>query len=163
MSKKHILIALIVTVLISLTGCLLPGVNDSTIDNSKKIIDVTPVKTEDKVYLSIAGVDYSGSSPIISIRWHNTTSYKVAFGEHYVIERLQGGEWINVAVKDKPVIEIGLIINERSIYLKNYTTDWVDLSENGTYRLRASYTLQHDNYDNYTTEDITIEFIVKDK
>ncbi len=148
--------------LLSFGGCMLPLMN-SAVSNEGKLIDVTTVKTEDDVFLSIAGVDYSSDSPIINIRWHNTTAYKVTFGEHYVIERLQDGGWVNVAVSDKPVIEIAIMINERSIYQKNYTTDWVDLSKNGTYRLRTEYTLHHEDYDNYTTESITLEFKVEDK
>ena len=159
MKKAILLIVLICTSAMLLLGCYGAG----GVDNKDKKISVTAPDTKADVFLNIDHVNYEGDSPTLIVRWHNTTRYKVAFGERYAIERLVGDEWIDVGVKDKPFIEIGLMIEEHSFYEKSYHTDWVDLSKNGTYRLRTSYTLHHDDPDNYKTEDIFIEFIVSDR
>lgn len=155
--------ALLSMLLVTVTGCLKPDTDSdgSMPDNRGIRISQGEYDVEAPVFLTIQGVDYSGDSPIIGIIWHNTTRYKISFGERYIIERFENGEWVNAAICDKAFPEIALMLKEHGVYNKSYPTNWVDISKEGTYRLRTSYILHHDDANNYTDESIFVEFTVK--
>ncbi|MBE6540879.1 MAG: hypothetical protein E7672_00305 [Ruminococcaceae bacterium] len=124
---KKITIILIVFFVL-LTGCA-----------RKRIIDTDKIHTDYVgVYITLESIDDTEDEKGLQVKWYNETGYRVIFGEYYTIEYKDGDEWTETRTADVEFREIGHILKPYSTEEKTYTTEFFDLSKNGTYRLRTS-------------------------
>ena len=104
------------------------------------------------VYITVKSIDTnSGGHKVFNIVWHNKTEKQVIYGESYSIEYLDGEEWINIVpTHPDPDIDlffhdIGYILSPRSTAHKSYSTQFFDISKDGTYRLVMPFSVYEEN------------------
>lgn len=75
----------------------------------------------------------------LTVAWQNKTQYEVTYGEAYVIERLDGGEWVSCAIPEDPVFNLlAYLLPAGGTTKESYTlTDMFDISSPGTYRFKT--------------------------
>ena len=92
------------------------------------------------VYVSVKSKDInSGGYTVFNLTWHNDTDRQITYGESYIIERDDGGTWVNTATKELYFTTVGLILNPNGTAHKSYSTQRFDISASGSYRLRVSF------------------------
>ena len=94
-----------------------------------------------EVYLTILSVNQSGNAPVFTVQWHNNTEYEVTFDPWYTMERKEGNDWVDINIADVEFIEIAYVLEPHGVTEKTYTTAYFDVSEIGTYRIRANCTI----------------------
>ena len=114
------------------------------------------------VYLTVKSIDTSEDGhKVFNLVWHNDTDKEVIFGESYFIERKVGNKWINTASEDLIFTAIGLLLPPSSTVYKSYSTQRFDISESGSYRLRASFSVDKGDGDRrYTEYNTWVEFTI---
>lgn len=151
--KRMVAIGIVwITLLLCLTGC----------NGSYEILlaDGQSHTEHSGVYLTLSSVDSSGEYRKLVALWHNETSQTVTFGNWFVIERKEGEDWINVTTADVCFTEEAYLLEPGSTREKSYTTEYADLSREGTYRVRTEYSLQNGD-DAFNSGMTWVEFEVR--
>lgn len=96
----------------------------------------------DGVYITIKSVDTTGEYRKLEVEWNNETEYRVYCKNEFFIEKKTAGEWMNTKIA---MVEFA--DEERFIYPlgnrdETYTTEYFDISDKGTYRIRVEFTVQ---------------------
>jgi hypothetical protein len=97
---------------------------------------------------------------LLSIEWKNDTKYEVLYGESYVMERLEDGEWVRckLVYDNLAFISIGYILKPGEAHNKVYTlSNAYDVSTPGKYRFLASCYVS-DSVDKNTECNVTVTF-----
>ena len=91
------------------------------------------------VYLTLTSVDDSGEHKKLKAVWHNETNKEYTFGEDFYIEILENDEWKSVMTEDMIVASIAHVLPAKATQEKTYSTEYFDLSKEGTYRVRCEF------------------------
>ena len=152
MKKTLSLVLALITLLFCLVGC----------NNSKEIVLTDEDIHTDYagVYLTLSSVDDSGEYKKLNAVWHNETTKTVTYGNWFVIEKKDGGNWTEVSTADVSFTEEAYIIKPNETSEKSYTTKFADISKEGTYRVRTEFYVQESN-DNSKRGTTWIEFEIK--
>ena len=137
MKKTLSLVLALITLLFCLVGC----------NNSKEIVLTDEDIHTDYagVYLTLSSVDDSGEYKKLNAVWHNETTKTVTYGNWFVIEKKDGGNWTEVSTADVSFTEEAYIIKPNETSEKSYTTKFADISKEGTYRVRTEFYVQESN------------------
>ena len=130
--KRFLLIFLtLITLLFCLVGC----------NNSKDIVltDEDIHTDYEGVYITLSSVDNSGEHKKLNVVWHNETNQEFTFGEDFYIEILENDKWKSVLTEDMIVTSIAHLFPAKSTKEKTYSTEYFDLSKEGTYRVRCEF------------------------
>lgn len=97
------------------------------------------------VYLELSNVYLEEGR--IEAFWRNQTEYAVYFGERYDIQRYVDGEWVSCATRllDWPMEEYVLENGTQKDMVYDANIEYFDLSEPGTYRIAAQFTVGADD------------------
>lgn len=131
MKKTVSLILALITLLFCLVGC----------NNSKDIVltDEDIHTDYEGVYITLSSVDTSGEHKKLNVVWHNETNQEFTFGEDFYIEILENDEWKSVLTEDMIVTSIANLFPAKSTKERTYSTEYFDLSKEGTYRVRCVF------------------------
>ena len=137
MKKTLSLVLALITLLSCLVGC----------NNSKDIVLTDEDIHTDYagVYLTLSSVDSSGEHKKLNAVWHNETTKTVTYGNWFVIEKKDGGNWTDVSTADVSFTEEAYIVKPNKTSDKSYTTKFADISKEGTYRVRTEFYVQESN------------------
>ncbi len=96
--KNAFTILLSIVLLFSMAGCQSPA----PVEEKGPLIMVPgdPSYIHNKVQVYAERVDWSEEKISLQVTWTNSTDYDAIFGASYVIERLEGEEWVSCAVSD---------------------------------------------------------------
>ena len=100
------------------------------------------------VYITIKSIDKDEDGQyIFNIVWHNDTDEEVAFTKGFTIERKTAEEWIEIdsiaAVSDGAAP--GYLLTPHNTKEKSYFSEHYDLTEIGTYRFTALFSIKKDD------------------
>ena len=160
--KRTLAIILACTILSGLTGC--DHTKPDSQDPSYIPLDMTPGES----YTSYEGVEIQIDSLIwhegnlkssLVVVWNNETQFEVTYGASFVIERLDGEEWVSCAIPDDLVFNaIGYLLPAGKMTNETYTlTDMFDVTSPGTYRFKTDCYVS-DNTEQGTKCELTAEF-----
>lgn len=132
MKKILSLILAIIVILVCLVGC------------SKKIIpnNVNSFTDYNGVYITVESVDDTGEYPKFKVEWNNETEYKVYCKNEYYIERQIEGEWLSTSIAMVSFTDKEKTLQPRGKMEETYTTEYFNVSEKGTYRIRVEFSVQ---------------------
>lgn len=94
--------------------------------------------------------EITADSETVTVKWVNSTSDEVVYGEPYDIERLENGEWISCAKIETFFILPGYSLRAGKSAEKEYGLSNFNLTQPGEYRFVANY---HFDKDRPITED----------
>lgn len=157
--KKPAFWMIIIAVIASIAVAVCFLTNPKTPEFEGVIIPDTGICTDyDGVYLTVNSIDTDADGyEMFHLIWHNDTSQQITYGEMYTIEYKDGDEWKGVMKDEIAFTAIGYLLNPYSTTAKSYTTQWFDLSKNGTYRLGSEFSTGDGNH-----YDTWIEFEVRE-
>jgi len=78
------------------------------------------------------------------IFWRNETEQTAYYSAHFRVERLEGEEWVYCAPEPLPFTDEGYELAPREENHHTYNLDRFDLSQPGSYRIAADFTLAGD-------------------
>ena len=158
---KNLLAAMLACVLlVSLAGCRTSG---PKVDPDIAPLAMTPGETStgyDGVEIQLGSLSRNEMEQVtLTVTWNNQTEYDAIYGSSYIVERLEGNEWVSCAVLDN--IAFDAIAYElkagQSREETYFLTQIYDVSTPGTYRFRTDCFVQ-DNAEQGTKYDLTAEF-----
>ena len=94
--------------------------------------------------------EITSDSETVTVKWVNSTSDEVVYGEPYDIERLENSEWISCAKTETFFNLPGYSLRAGKSAEKEYGLSNFDLTQPGEYRFVADY---HFDKDRPITED----------
>ena len=120
-------LTLLFALLITLSACRDPFIKSGSFET-----------TYDGVTLEVKNIDYTGEYIQLDCEWRNLTLNEVTYAAEYTVERFDGEDWINCMNADISFIEIAYVLAPLSTQDKSYSMRYVDISKNGTYRIRTA-------------------------
>lgn len=146
-NRQRVLLALVLTaaILMGVTGCAAskPGTQLPLLDDSSISIGQTHTDIE-KMEIRISNVVWDENSARLDVQWINDTGSEAVYGESYVIERKENGEWVSCAVVDELVFtSVGYVLSHGQTRTETYDlTGLFDISQPGKYRFRTGCHIQ---------------------
>lgn len=155
--KKPAVILIVISIIIAGVAAIC-FLSDPKEENTEVSIDGIITRTEfDGVYLSLKSVDVKeNGTKLFNCLWHNETDSMAYYGEMYDIEIKNGDEWKSVKQKDIVFTLQAYLLNPGSIQEKSYSSEFFDLSKEGTYRLICGFSTDTNN-DLYTSIEFNID------
>ncbi len=155
---KKIIVALLATAaLLCMAGCRPTDRDGTDLLPSGNIHTEFPGMT-----VSIAEINTHDGVTQLDVLWRNKTPYDVIYGESYVIERLEGNQWVRCETENGNIVfrDIGYELKAGEKISKTYTaSNLFDISLPGTYRFRTSCHV-YINADVSIPCELTAEFTV---
>ena len=160
--KKVLTVLLSTVLLLSLTACQSPA----SVEEKGPLIMVAgdPGYVHDKVQVYAERLDWSDEKISLQVTWTNSTNYDAIFGASYVIERLEGEEWVSCAVSDNmSFIDLAYELSAGQLRRETYNlTGRYDVSVLGTYRFRSECYIHSDTGES-TTQEVISRFYIKNE
>ena len=160
--KNAFTILLSIVLLFSMAGCQSPA----SVEEKGPLIMVPgdPSYIHNKVQVYAERVDWSEEKISLQVTWTNSTDYDAIFGASYVIERLEGEEWVSCAVSDNmSFIDLAYELSAGQIRTETYDlTGRYDISSLGTYRFRSECYI-HSDTDDSTKQEVISRFYIKNE
>ena len=160
--KNAFTILLSMVLLFSMAGCQSPA----PVEEKGPLIMVAgdPGYVHDKVHVYAERLDWSDEKIGLQVTWTNSTDYDAIFGASYVIERLEGEEWVSCAVSDNmSFIDLAYELSAGQVRRETYVlTGRYDISSLGTYRFRSECYIHSDTGESATQEVIS-RFYIKNE
>ena len=131
--KRVISLALaLITLLICLVGCsreIIPSNENSFTDFNG-------------VYITIKSVDDTGEYQKLKVEWNNETGYKVNCRKEFYIETKVDGDWLSTSTSMVSFSDKEKVILPGGKMEETYTTEYFDVSDKGTYRIRVEFSVE---------------------
>ena len=163
--KKCMLIILVLSILLSLTGCKSAKSLFKDPDNGP--LTMMPLESptaEDGVMIRLVDLIWHEEvyRTTLEVEWINSTPYEANYGSSYVIERLEGDEWVSCAMRDDLAFTaIAYILQAGQTRSEIYElTHFYDVSSPGTYRFR-SHCYVYESPDSSVEQEVIAEFTVE--
>ena len=160
--KKLIVLLFAIVLLFSMAGCQSPA----PVEEKGPLIMVPgdPGYVHDKVQVYAERLDWSDEKLSLQVTWTNSTDYDAIFGASYVIERLEGEEWVSCAVSDDmSFIDLAYELSAGQLRRETYDlTGRYDISSLGTYRFRSECYIHSDTGES-TTQEVISRFYIKNE
>ena len=163
--KKCMLIILTLSILLSITGC--KSVKSLFKDPDNGPLTMVPMEsptTEDGITVRLVDLMWHEEEyrTTLEVEWINNTPYEANYGSSYVIERLEGDEWVSCAMRDDLAFTaIAYILQAGQTRSEIYElTHFYDVSSPGTYRFR-SHCYVYESPDSSVEQEVIAEFTVE--
>ena len=160
--RKLILTLLTFAILLSLTGC--KSVKSLFKDPDTGPLTMVPMEsptTEDEITVRLVDLIWHEEEyrTTLEVEWINNTPYEANYGSSYVIERLEGDEWVSCAMRDDLAFTaIAYILQAGQTRSEIYElTHFYDVSSPGTYRF-CSGCYVYESPDSSVEQKVIAEF-----
>ena len=159
------LIILVLSILLSLTGCKWASSFLKDPDNGPlAMVPLEAPTAEDGIAIRLVDLIWQEDEyrTTLEVEWINNTPYVANYGSSYVIERREGEEWISCAMRDDLVFTaIAYVLNAGQSRSEIYElTRCYDVSSPGTYRFR-SHCYVYESPDSSVEQEVIAEFTVE--
>lgn len=95
------------------------------------------------ISIEIKGLHVYSDFTALAVVWKNDTKYALTYGESYIIERMEEGEWVDCSLRTNVHILIGYTLEPNDSVEKDYRlTDAYDISKPGLYRFRSGCSVE---------------------
>ncbi len=129
-------------------------------------LTITPGKSYtdfDNIDIRIVPPEGQGDTAMttLTVEWKNESQSNAIYGSGYVIERLEGDEWISCATRDDLIwTAIAYVLDAGTVRSETYhLTDTFDISVPGQYRFQSECYV-HESAEQSTKCELIAEFTV---
>ncbi len=112
------------------------------------------------VNIEVIQVETDAQRTVLSAQWQNLTPYEITYGNSYTVERKESKKWVSCQIPEEFIVNaIAYSQKPNTMQDKIYNlTDTFDISETGTYRIRANCYVQTEEAP--TKCEVWAEFVV---
>ena len=140
--KKAIVLYCVLAMLLSLAGCQLSTPQSQDPDHSP--LTMTPGESYtdfENIEIRVESLDQheEEEKTSLTVVWNNKSEFDAIYGSSYLIERLEGENWVSCATRDDLIwTAIAYTLDAGAVQSETYTlTDTFDISIPGRYRFKS--------------------------